>query len=613
MRSALSCRAWAQVALLAASSGCGPKQDPSGGLRLLGFRQAQEQHVSINEELVFHFSDELDRTSVNAATVRILDPQGLPARGRLRVDRSSLHFEPDLPRQSDVSDGGLRANVAYVVELAGFPRPDGLRSRDQEPLVATLRLPFRTTDGSGPSPLFVDLFPPAPFPLTPLSERIGPLDPIVLVCGEAIDPRSLENEVLELFSLAAIEQGTIERGEGIPLSIRIVENRRDLCRIELVPVVRPGGARMPLETGTYVVRRTLEGLQNLVGRRIEIAWTGPRRMQIDVVAGDLRQEITQEVTSWQNPEHLPECSERFDGSAVGPPASGPLMIRFPRAAGSGVDGEVLLTEWNGELDLNATRLEVPSGVEVDLPGAGWIVLRSQGPIEVHGTLRRAAEQGSASKDSPLARELRALSFRSQEEWGELSRWLEHGRESGEPWTVLVAGGDLRISGTIEVHAPLMLMAGGWIHVSGRIDAQEIWKSPQGGDNLARVFDAPLRLDPPSENPLRRTLRMVAFSSTIRPQRTVLAWGPIDVQGDPGAGSFSVEFVGLRKASRAGAEERYGPVPELELLGGCQGLELVVILEVPPGRGEPWDPPRLDRIQLGCLASGRYPAEDERTP
>lgn len=350
-------------------------------------------------------------------------------------------------------------------------------------------------------------------------------------------------------------------------------------------------------------------------------------MQIDVVAGDLRQEITQEITSWQNPEHLPEESNRFDGSALGPPGSGPLEMRFPQAAGSGADGEIVLTEWNGELDVNATRLEIPAGAEVDLPGEGWVVLRSQGPIEVRGTLRRGsastgAERSSASdaaersaaghKDSPLARELRAHSFRSPEEWGALSRWLEHGRESGEPWTVLVAGGDLRISGTIEVDAPLMLMAGGWIHVSGRIDAQEIWKSPQGGDNLARVFDAPLQLDPPSLNPLRRALRMVAFSSTIRPQRTVLAWGPIELQGNPRAGSLGVEFIGLKKAS-TGFEERYGPVTEVDLLDGCQGLELVVILEVPPGHGEPWDPPRLDRVQLGCLASGRYPAEEERTP
>jgi hypothetical protein len=574
--------AW--VAGVVAVAGCGSGTEVGAAFQLTAFRQADETRVSIDEELVLHFSDEIERDSVTSESVRIVDRDGRRARGTFRVERTSLHFEPDLPLRNDLVDAGLLPGTDYRVELLGFPRPDGLRSSAGELLPATALLSFRTTDGAGGSPLFVDLFSPAPFPLTRPPEptgtsAIGPLDPVTLVCGEAVDPRSLEVERFELFSSANLGPDA-----GLPMSVRLVENRRDLARLELTPSPGGDGVRAPLTPGTHFLVRAHPGLENLAGRRIETLWKGT--LSIEVVSDSIELEA-----DFHGAFRRPPLTALFDGTLIGPANGGP-SLEYPRAAGDGSAGEVLLSAWDGEPDVQATRLIVPAGAEVDLgAGPGLVLLRSQGLIEIRGQLVRRG-------GDPEIPAFLGTTTRFTPSGPDLSEFLARARLAEDPWTVLVAGGDVRIGGEVRTSGPLMIVAGGSILVDGRIEAPEIWKSRRGGENLVRVRDLSLHIDPPLVNELRRPLRWAALSAPLRSSGTTPRWGEARLDADPGAGGVTCEFLGRLPGGPGGEEERvYGPVRDLELLAGCPVLEVLVVLSLPAGQGEPWSPPRIRAVHV----------------
>ena len=225
------------------------------------------------------------------------------------------------------------------------------------------------------------------------------------------------------------------------------------------------------------------------------------------------------------------------------------------------------------------------------------MLRAQGTLEVRGTLRR-----SLRRDPPpsLAVELEVFNQRRAQpagSWGTLTEWLERSLQGNDPWTVLVAGGELRVPGRIEVEGPLMLIAGGWIRISGRVEAGSVWKSSPGGDNVLRAFDVPLRLDAPLTNPLGVPLRLAILTNPFRPAHGVEAWRTAVPRVHAGGGGASLQFVGLRDREGRAGTDRYGPVSRLSLLQGCQALRMLVIVSMPVGRGEEWDPPVVQAVEL----------------
>src|SRR5262245_17920090 len=108
------------LALTGAALGC---SDAPGGetLELLAFRQRGLVSVALNEELLFHFSADLDRGSITSDSVRIVDEQGRDVAGERKVRGTALSFLPALPCAADLSDGGLRPKTGYRVVLGGFP------------------------------------------------------------------------------------------------------------------------------------------------------------------------------------------------------------------------------------------------------------------------------------------------------------------------------------------------------------------------------------------------------------------------------------------------------------------------------------------------------------
>lgn len=563
-------------------------------LELRDFRQAGDRGVRINEELVFHFSADLDRTSITSDSVRIFDSKGRPAAGEFFVRRSTLEFRPDLPRRADLADGGLLPSESYTVELAGFPRPDGVRGRRGEVLSSTLRLPFHTVELGGDAPLFLDPFSDRLAPLLPLATRLGPLDPIRLQCGEALDPTSVVAAAFELrgFRQREDQQGrTVDELERIPVRVELVENRRDAALVHLRPAY-PGraqalGGLRALPPGEYFLHAPpgAPRLRNLGQRPVE-TW-GPLPLPLQVVQPGIGSErLTFDDVVRRGPEEV----EGADGTAWW--GGGRIGVRFPLSAGDGRDG--LVEDWSGQTDVHATRLRVPAGEDWDLSGArGLVVLRAQGTLEILGHLRRRVDP----KTPAMGETFRGPDRRFLADAGTLVDWLDEAARANHDWTVLVAGGDLRVPGDLEVDGPLMLIAGGWIRIRGRVEASEVWHSAGGGQNIvspepARV--APLRFTEPTENPLRAPLRLAVLSTPVRPEHGVVHWRGAEVVGDSGNGSFGVRFLGVRDVTPREVQI-FGPFDNMVLLGDCPAIRLLIELELQPGGR--WDPPRVDEIEV----------------
>lgn len=589
------------------ASGCTPT--PRGAsLELLGFRQNGFQGVALNEELVFYFSEELDRSSITDESVRIQDERGKLARGSLRVRRGVLSFLPDLPRAPDLSDGGLRPGTGYSAILGGFPRPDGIRSREGALLSATLILSFRTAEREGPHPLFLSFS--GPKPLLPVALELGPEDPIRLECREALNPATVSAGDFELRPhRGPLLRDPLHRDKGetepVPLEAVLAVNTRERAVLELR--ARPGS----LEPDLYYLYMPGRGLRTLGDRSVEPGWRPFLRLNVRL--GRFEEDFTR--TRFLAQEAPAGC----DGTALPIAGQKGVGVRYPAAAGSGEDGSV---ELSGDLPhsgvdeespgsrIQAVRITVPAGATVNLGEIeGPVVLCSQTSIVIRGRLERrgakpAPERLDLQNPRILEWQLERLSRSSPADWPTLSGWLERALPPGEPWTILIAGGDLLVpeGGGVDVDGPLMLIAGGWIRVDGHVDAREVWKTPEARGNIAGhppsrpggipapgVRDVPLVIDPPGINRLRAPLCVGVLSLPI-PAR-VERWRPAILEAHDGIGRVRVRFLGRR-----GSEE-LGPWEELSRLEGCSEVRFLAELVLPAGNGEPWDPPTLRRIEL----------------
>ena len=247
-------------------AGCGDDR-ATEALRLLEFRQLDFDAVALNEELLFYFSSDLERSSVTDESVRVLDPEGREVRGEHSVRGNALSFRPALPKEPDLSDGGFRPGLRYQVRLGGFPRPDGLRSKSGAVLSASLLLNFKTVE-VGQGPLFLD---PGrgPFRLLPRGRQVGPMlveleeGRIVLEHGEALDPTSVPSAQFELVRFGT---GLRETGERVPVVPVLVENHRDHAELVLEPRSAAGEPLVGLPPGTYFLTLLNRDLRTLGGR-----------------------------------------------------------------------------------------------------------------------------------------------------------------------------------------------------------------------------------------------------------------------------------------------------------------------------------------------------------
>jgi len=550
-------RAWLLLgALLVLACGRRPEDEP---LVLLEFRQNELDSVALNEELVFFFSRDLEPGSITTDSVRVFDGAGREVRGERRLRGDALSFLPELPCRHDLSDGGFRPGGDYTVILGGFPRPDGLRALDGALLSASLRLRFRTASPEQGTVLFLDPFAP-PFPLRLRARSSNPLvledGRLVLEAREALDPSLVPDARFEL-----------RRGpeEVVPARLELVQNRRDGARLEVVPL--GAGLDRRLEPGTYYFTLR-DDLRTLGQRTLEPAWRREVPLALIVPSRHVRVDFS------ARDERPPEVPADCDGTALVLSDGSALRVRYPAAAGDGRDGRVVLEQVPGQHELSASRLEVPAGVTLDLSEVrGPLVWRSQGALQIAGrVLRRTGDAGTAGR---LARELReladGLSNTAPEDRPPLSAWLARVLASDENWTVLIAGGDLRVppGGALDLDGPVVLVAGGWIRVAGEVRCEgDLWKTPEGGGGIlvhgGAIGHLPLRLDPPLTNPLVEPLRI---GHTLRL-----------VPGSTPEGGLRVVPLAASASAALAAEL------EFEAAGGARLLVRFALTARP---GEPW--------------------------
>src|SRR6185503_1045599 len=148
--------------------------------------------------------------------------------------------------------------------------------------------------------------------------------------------------------------------------------------------------------------------------------------------------------------------------------SGRLEVRYPAAAGSGIDSDVVLGEHEERSDIQAVSIDLPMDVDCQLSAKpGLVVLRCQGRMTIRGKL---------SREAPWSAKTEVVRDPGLSAWGRgpksipetLSTWLlrqralrtedPEGKTSlGGNWTVLIAGGDLDIPGSLSSRTPLLLV------------------------------------------------------------------------------------------------------------------------------------------------------------
>lgn len=676
-RASISARRLAAAALgaLTLIAGC-TRFEPHAAhvpFRLTHVRPSSADGLFLNEELVFYFSGELEPTSVTSASVEIQSEHGVPARGRLEVGVDSVRFVPAPVLSADLSDGGFLPGTRYTVTLAGFPRPEGLRSVRGGLHEKTRTWTFRTVEVAGPreSLVFEDRFQGRVgiVRVFPSASRQGPIvasrDSIYLACDKPLDPSTVLPEAFRLVRAASEEPVAVRvqllenqpeavqgprpaaaRSSGSP---QAWERERRACVIEVTPEEALVQGASSTSGSTYFLRidarpgaaRPL--LRDFSGNPV-LADAPPEGWKIsvrDLAADRGRSELREEFDSrrMRSAVALPG----YDGTAAWG-ETGRVTIRFPAAAGRGSDGHVTLSEREERTDVQGVSLDLPEGTTCRLRSTpGLVVLRSQGRMTIRGRLSRDGPWdplAEIEKDSTLASWSRASRLNLSPSEGTLwtlSDWLDEARAGDWNWTVLIAGGDLSVEGDFTSTSPVLLVAGGTIRVSGSVRGVEknvkprtaasaepaievtlggVFLPQDSGGNRQEVWPsmtAWLLIDEPKgRNPLVEPLRFAALSAPVPQAGDVLRWLPPRIGGGPSD-----------PASPRNDRWRVRFLPELASAPRkAEDLAPVddPLLIVPPGPiqflielevvpGGMWDPPWVDFVHLAW----ERPAESPRSP
>jgi hypothetical protein len=313
--------------------------------------------------------------------------------------------------------------------------------------------------------------------------------------------------------------------------------------------------------------------------------------------------------------------------------SGRVEVRYPAAAGSGEDGAVALGVREDRVDVEATSIDLPKDAVCRLRAEpGLVVLRCQGRMSIRGKLIREDPWDPQTTEDPTLAEWESLCAAPIKRMSQrtLSEWLSDTRAREGNWTVLIAGGDLSIEGSLSVTTPLLLVAGGRIRVSGSVHGVShqvrkvsglevpvgcIYLLREGGGLGIGPNDpspAPILVDEPQgANPLRVRLRFAALSGPIPPRGEVLNWLPPETGGSPDrpqgsgnevggrvelpiCGTWKVQY--LRELSRVPREASDLVLADSPtLLNPAGPIQFLVELDVEPGGI--WNPPWVDYVHL----------------
>lgn len=639
----------------ALAAGCTPlTEPPKTAPEVIDLRFVRPQSpdlVFLNEDLVFYFSGEIDRSSVTRASVQIRAGSE-EARGSLLVDAEKIRFVPAPVLAADLSDGGYRPDTEYTVFFAGFPHPDGLRGVHGEPLARSRIWKFRTVAADAPRSGFVfedrqpdklGLLRMVPALTGPQDEYLlGPQDAIYLACDKPIDPSTLHDDDFELRSLTKdtppialrarlIENQTLAAPRPRPVDVRSSSSplqwvrERRAALIELTPKELPAMGSWSLSVLPARGEHSF-CLRDFSGQSVRQSARGPLPIR---VGAEPRRETNILLDFLDRRMRSPVEVVGCDGTAHWND-HGRVEVRYPAAAGSGADDDVILEAEESRADIQATRVQLPDRRECTWKrSSGLAVLRSQGRMSISGKLVRHIDRDAstpAKTDRMLELWQNANDPRKKDldpPVQTLTEWLSAAESEHLDWTVLIAGGDLVIDGEVAVNTPLLLCAGGVVRVSGAVRGErgQVFLMREGGGLSIDPPPAPapsfLKLDPPvGKNPLRVPLRLAVMSQPIPETGRVSRWWPAEAGGSHDGeqhkfnGTWSVRYLSEKLAAS-------GPALDAEAVDSPlafdhpTSLQLRIELIVQPGGA--WDPPFVDfvRLRLDPSTSVSNPSGDGR--
>lgn len=612
------------VCCLAAS--CGPETAEPSVMEVYDLDPNTDQPLLLNDEISVIFTHALDPSSVTRQSVRLLGGDGQPVEGSWRVDGRELEFSPRPILSRQLDDGGYLPGEEVTLVLKGYPAPSALRSPDGRWLKESVRVRYRVVDRDAKGFLFYDATPSRASPLEapvggpgfPQGRPLAPGEPLVLRCPEPIDPTSLHDEDF-------LVEPDDPHATTAQVRLELLRNFDD----EQVDATHEKGALLalrfypPLAPGTYRIA--------YVGRPGHLTdfrgWPVGRVLALNKLSFRVgfEEEKSETTLDFDDDEDaLPLVIEGSDGTAYWTD-DGRVTVRYPAAAGHGQLGAVELSGAAlASQDLHATRITLGAHVEQTLPSAGLVVLRAQGRIELSGKLVRRAGAAPA----PM--------FEVFEEYGRpmarttLTDFLERAVADQPAWTIVIAGGDLVVDGTLEIDTPLLLVAGGRVRGLGYIKPSgaardQLWQLGDGG--FDSTFQSPARgtprrapalvMDAPLINTLLEPL-VYSVVSSPQPRRTLPeTWLEPEIIGSL-HGEWRVHFAPRDlEVGDSVPRDRLARSPSaLEGGGACRVvIELVVGPAPPPpsqddqppawdpplviedSRLPPWDPPFVDRVRL----------------
>jgi hypothetical protein len=579
------------VAMACSLSACRGGDSPSEARFVVdGVWPREGEGVYLNEAIVVHFSDEVERTSVTSASFSVRRARdGRLAQGYLSVDGPRVRFDPRVPLSRSLDDAGLFPGTRYVVVVRGYPYLDGVRSVRGVPLGATTRWSFETAErGDMPTQLFDDRTPAIGALLKLFSETVAPDEAVQLVCAEPLDPTTLHDSDFSLHLVT--DAGLVDE---TPVWLRLLQNDHPRGRQpgRAVIEVRPRKSLLP---GTYILKPVAElHLRDFAGNQI---WLPPMPSDAEGYVIEVRErdgdpsmqrmELDFLDTSLRSSIGVPGC----DGTATWL-GDGTVRLRIPAACGNGSEGELSLDGIVDATDVNSVRLRVPREARAELVAEGLVVLRSQGSMTIEGQLLRRGN-AQAEFDDP-----RGLS---------ISRWLDRAQTAERAWTVLVAGGDLILSGDVSMDGPLALVAGGRIRIVGDVEvaAGKLWLIGEGGGLgvVTHAIRPRLRIDEPLENPLVAPLYFAVLSAPLPPWGGVDHWLGADASGRDGVGTWGISYLpeDIEMDGMHARADAFHPVDDPRLLPAGSGLRLLIeVFALPssPPAGTSWISPVVDRAEL----------------
>ncbi|HET6202087.1 MAG TPA: hypothetical protein VFI25_04715 [Planctomycetota bacterium] len=576
------------LAILGSLAACGRAGRGTGEpFGLVAFREAGAPAVLLNEVLLFTFSAPVDPSSVTSRSIAIRSEEGSPAHGRFEVRRNRVEFHPDRVLARALDDGGYRPATAYRVEVAGFPRPDGLRSRDGRVLERGARFSFRAVDPAAGIQPFLDETPlKGPFPYLPdsprtLQVRIG--DPISILFTEPLRPDTVTEEAFRLREF----RGGSDASE-VPMTVRL--GRRETARFD----DREGGdlveilPREPKPPPASYVLEVRDRIQDYGGNRVP-----PLSTLVEFLPSSPEEAVSVFSEEFLSTRNLDLEDPGEDGWAAWT-GDGRVSVQVPAAAGDGRLGAwspAGLVPWRaGEAarisvegdeiearvaDLPFARVDLPPEADLRIEEDGPVWIRSASTFTVRGAIRRGRTRGGVP------------TLRKRGSPSDLEDALPLLEDPRGPDLVLVSAGNLVVEGEVACEGILVLVTGGRLVVpaGGKVTAGRLFLASPGPP-LVRGLIHPelegLRPAPPGEG--WRPPRPLAFSCASRflPFPAARYLSPAILEG---GGGVEVLFYGARALPDRSAEPDpstvAGPFEDPERLEGLPFLRFRVRFEVRP--------------------------------